>query len=178
MGSDPGHPNGDATISDAQERWKAATTALERVQQVIEQTTTAKPASEIADKALVSDPTARKHLKALVEIGTATAIEEPEATMYVRNEDTVLYQRIQALATEYSRDALIEQIHEMKRRITEFEDVYNAVSPEELTTTLGADAPVGAWEAVAEWQTTERNLHIAQAAINYGRARDLGAATQ
>ena len=29
-----------------------------------------------------------------------------------------------------------------------------------------------------EWQTVERNLHIAQAAINYGRARDLGAATQ
>lgn len=179
MDTGSGQPNSDAgVITEAREDWKSSTTALERVQQVVEQTTTPKTAGEIADEALVSEPTARKHLKSLVEIGTAAATEESGATTYSRNEDTLLYQRIRELATEHSREDLIESVQEMKRRIKEFEDEYDAASPEDLATSLGSAAPEGAWEAVSEWQTTERNLHIAQAAINYGRARDLGAATQ
>ncbi|WP_338742323.1 winged helix-turn-helix domain-containing protein [Haloplanus salilacus] len=179
MGTDSGQPNGDpGAITEAREDWKSSTTALERVQQVVEQTTTPKIAGEIAEEALVSEPTARKHLKSLVEVGTAAATEEGGATKYVRNEDTLLYQRIRELAAEHSRKELIESIQRMKRRIKKFEDDYDAASPEDLATSLGSDASEGAWEAVSEWQTTERNLHIAQAAINYGRARDLGAATQ
>jgi DNA-binding transcriptional ArsR family regulator len=179
MDTDSGEPNSDhGAIIDAREDWKSSTTALERVKQVVEQTTTPRTAGAIADEALVSEPTARKHLKSLVEVGMAAATEESGATKYARNEDSLLYQRIRELATEYSRDELIESVQEMKRRIKDFEDRYDAASPEELATSLEGDAPDGAWEVVSEWQTTERNLHIAQAAINYGRARDLGAATQ
>ncbi|QLC34364.1 winged helix-turn-helix transcriptional regulator [Halarchaeum sp. CBA1220] len=179
MGSDADDANtAPQAVADARADWKSSTTALERVQQVIEQTTTPKTAGEVAEEALVSEPTARKHLKSLVEVGTAAATEESGATKYARNEDTLLYQRIRELATEHSREELIESIQEMKHRITGFEDEYDAASPEDLATSLESDAPEGAWEAVSEWQTTERNLHIAQAAINYGRARDLGAATQ
>jgi DNA-binding transcriptional ArsR family regulator len=179
MGTDPGQPSGNhGAIAEARDDWKSSTTALERVQQVIEHTTTPKTASEIADEALVSEPTARKHLKSLVEVGTATATEEAGATTYARNEDTLLYRRIRTLATEHTRDELLESVQGMKRRINEFETEYDAASPEDLATSLENDAPDGAWEAVSEWQTVERNLHIAQAAINYGRARDLGAATQ
>lgn len=179
MGADSGQPNSDSgAIAEAREDWKSSTTALERVQQVVEQTTTPQTAGEIADEALVSEPTARKHLRSLVEVGTATATEERGATKYTRNEDTLLYQRIRELATEHSREELLESVQAMKRRIKEFGDEYDAASPEDLATSLGSDAPEGAWEAVSEWQTAERNLHIAQAAINYSRARDLGAATQ
>jgi predicted transcriptional regulator len=179
MGTDSGQPNSeDGPIAEARDDWQRSTTALERIQAVIEQTMEGKTAGEIADDALVSEPTARKHLKALVEVGTATANEERGATKYARNEDTLLYRRIRELATEHSRDALMKSIQEMKHRINELETEYDAASPEELVTSLDGDAPTGAWEAVSEWQTTERNLHIAQAAINYGRARDLGATTQ
>lgn len=179
MGSDSEEQGGGERVAlDARQDWKRSTTALERVQQVIEQTTTPKTAGEIADEALVSEPTARKHLKSLVEVGTAIASEEPNATMYSRNEDTLLYQRIRELATERTQDELIESIQAMKHRIREFEDEYDAASPEDLATSLGTAVPEDAWEAVSEWQTTERNLHIAQAALNYGRARDLGAAMQ
>lgn len=179
MGLNSDRPNtGHRAIADAREDWKSSTTALERVQQVVEQTTMPQTAGEIADEALVSEPTARKHLKSLVEVGTAAATEESDATKYARNEDTLLYQRIRELATKQSREELIESVQEMKRRIRNFEDEYDAASPEGLATSLGSDARDGAWEAVSDWQTTERNLHIAQAAINYGRARDLGAATQ
>jgi predicted transcriptional regulator len=179
MGSDGDRVADDSgAITEAREDWKSSTTALERVQQVVEQTTAPKTASQIADEALVSEPTARKHLKSLVNVGTAAAIEEAGATRYARNEDTILYRRIRELATEQSREDLIESVQQMKTRIRELEEEYDAASPEELATTLDGAAPTGAWEAVSEWQTTERNLHIAQAAINYGRARDLGAASQ
>lgn len=179
MSPDSSQPNSNTgTIENARKDWKDSTTALQRVQQVVEQTTTAKTAGEIADEALVSEPTARKHLKSLLEVGTAAATEESGATKYARNEDTLLYRRIRELATEHSREAVIESIQEMKRRIKKFEADYDAASPEDLATSLESDASEDAWEAVSEWQTTERNLHIAQAAINYGRARDLGAATQ
>lgn len=179
MGTDSEQPSGNhEAIAEARDEWKNSTTALERVHQVVEQTTTAKTAGEIADEALVSEPTARKHLNSLVEVGTAAATEERGATKYARNEDTLLYRRIRTLATDHTREELIESVHEMKGRINEFENKYDAASPEDLATSLENDAPDGAWEAVSEWQTVERNLHIAQAAINYGRARDLGAATQ
>ena len=171
-------PDGDEALFEAQEDWKRSTTALERVRQVVEQTTDPRTASEFAEEALVSEPTARKHLRSLVEVGTATATEMAGATRYARNEDTLLYRRIRELATEYSRDELIERVQRMKRRIGAFEEEYDAASPEDLATSLEGDVPAEAWEAVSEWQTTERNLHIAQAAINYGRARDLGATTQ
>jgi predicted ArsR family transcriptional regulator len=179
MGPDPdGTAEDSEAVTEARESWKSSTTALERVQQVIEQTTTPQTAKEIADEALVSEPTARKHLKSLVEIGTAAATEKAGATRYARNEDTVLYQRIRELATEQSREELIDSVQQMKSRIRELEDEYDAASPEDLVTSLDGAAPSETWEDVSEWQTTERNLHIAQAAINYGRARDLGAATQ
>ena len=179
MDTEPTQSDGGSdAVSKARDDWKRSTTALERVQQVTEQTLTPKTAAEVADEALVSEPTARKHLNSLVEIGTASAMENGAATRYRRDEDTALYQRIRELATEQTRQELIESVREMKRRIGEFEETYDAASPEDLATSLENDAPDGAWKAVSDWQTTERNVHIAQAAINYGRARDLGAATQ
>lgn len=179
MNTDDDHrPSEDEVIAEARDDWTASTTALERVQQVVEQTTTPKTAGEIADEALVSEPTARKHLESLAEVGRATSTEEGGATTYIRNEDALLYRRIRELATEHSREELVERIQQMKRRLDELEAEYDAASPTELATSLDGDAPDDAWEAVSEWQTTERNLHIAQAAINYGRARSLGTATE
>lgn len=171
-------PGESSAVTGAREDWKNSTTALERLRQVIEQTTTPKTAGELADEALVSEPTARKHLQSLVKVGAATATEENGATKYARNEDTLLYQRIRELSAEHSREELIESVQEMKRWINDLKEEYDAASPEGLATSLGGDASADAWQAVSEWQTAERNLHIAQAAINYGRARDLGAATQ
>lgn len=167
----------DDTVTAARRDWKASTTALQRVRQVIERTTDPKTASEVAGEALVSEPTARKHLDALVDVGTATTSRDGATTTYARDADTQLYRRIRDLATDHGREELLDRIREIKRRLAEFEAEYDAASPEEFAASLDNDAPPGAWEAVSEWQTAERNLYIAQAAVNYGRARDLGAAT-
>jgi len=165
-------------IQTAQQDWKDSTTALERVKQVSQQTTTPQSVRTIAEEALVSEPTARKHLNALVEIGTVTATTESGTTKYSRNEDQLLYQRIRDLASEHSRETLIDEIQTLKQRLNELKSEYDAASPETLASNLPTDADDNTWEAIAEWQTVERNLHIAQAAINYERARDIGRVTE
>ncbi|RJX47874.1 winged helix-turn-helix domain-containing protein [Halonotius pteroides] len=177
MSSDQNTGNEDP-IQAAEAEWKASTTALERVKQVSEQTTTTEPVSEIATEALVSEPTARKHLNALVEIGTVTKTTESGTTKYSRDDDQLLYQRIRTLASEHSRETLIDEIQDLKQRLDELKTEYDAVSPETVVTDLSTDAVESDWEAVAEWQTVERDLHIAQAAINYERAREIGRATE
>jgi len=177
MSSEHDKGNHDA-IHSAEAEWKASTTALERVKQVSEQTTTPKPVSAIATEALVSEPTARKHLSALVEIGTVTTTTESGTTKYSRDDDQLLYQRIRTLASEHSRETLIDEIQTLKRQLDELKTEYDVVSAETFVTTLPADAHDSDWEALAEYQTVERNLHIAQAALNYERARELGRATE
>jgi predicted ArsR family transcriptional regulator len=51
--------------------WKEKTTPFERVYEIVEQTHDGQSAAEIADRALVSEPTARRHCKALVNTGLA-----------------------------------------------------------------------------------------------------------
>lgn len=171
-------PENEDPIQAAEADWKASTTALERIKQVSEQTTTPQPVSAIATEALVSEPTARKHLNALVEVGTVTKTSEGGTTKYSRDDDQLLYQRIRTLASEHSRETIIDEIQDLKQRLDELKSEYDAVSPETVVTNLSADATESDWEAVAEWQTVERDLHIAQAAINYERARELGRATE
>lgn len=154
----------------AEREWKASTTAFERVEAVLRRTTEWESAAAVADRALVSEPTARKHLSALVESGYASAIETGSATRYRRNPDQRRLERVQRLADEYSRDELATSIREMKRRIRDFEGRYDATSPEELVATLAPDDDEG-WEAVSRWQTTRRNLAFAKTALSFTETR-------
>jgi len=177
MSSDHTHESDDP-IQAAKAEWKASTTALERIKQVSEQTATSQPVSAIATEALVSEPTARKHLAALVEVGTVTKTTESGTTKYSRDDDQHLYQRIRTLASEHSQETLIDEIQDLKQRLDELKSEADAVSPETIVTNISADTTESDWDAVAEWQTVERDLHIAQAAINYERARELGRAIE
>ena len=51
--------------------WKDDTTPFERVYEIIEHTHKGQSAAEIANRALVSEPTARRHCKTLVNTGFA-----------------------------------------------------------------------------------------------------------
>jgi len=53
------------------EEWKTETTPFERVYEIIEQTHDGQSAAEIAERALVSEPTARQYCKTFVNTGFA-----------------------------------------------------------------------------------------------------------
>ncbi|MFC7213477.1 winged helix-turn-helix domain-containing protein [Saliphagus sp. GCM10025334] len=149
--------------------WKAETTPFERVYEVVEQTHDGQSAADIAERALVSEPTARRHCKALVNTGFAEAEQEGRSTIYKRNADRVLMTRIRELRRETTREELLDGIKRMKREIRRYEDQYDVVSPEELSRELDADDGQG-WEDLSTWRTTRQNLAIAQAALAYSEA--------
>ncbi len=149
--------------------WKAETTAFERVYEIIEQTHDGQPAASIAERALVSEPTARRHCKALVNTGFAETEPDGQTTLYKRNSDRVLMSRIRELREKTTRDELLAGIKQMKTEIRQYEDQYDVVSPEELAQKLDAEESNG-WDDLSTWKTTRQNLAVAQAALAYSEA--------
>jgi len=152
--------------------WKAETTPFERVYEIVEQTHDGQSAADIADRALVSEPTARRHCKSLVNTGFVETEREGQTTLYKRNSDRVLMSRIRELRDETDRTELLEGIKEMKTEIRRYEDRYDVVSPEELSQQLDADETAG-WDDLTAWRTTRQNLAVAQAALAYDEASHL-----
>ncbi len=150
-------------------QWKAATTPFERIYEIIEQTHDGQSAATIAERALVSEPTARRHCKALVNTGFAETESAGQTTLYKRNADRILMSRIRELREETTRDELLAGIKRMKTEIRQYEDQYDVVSPEELAQKLDAEETDG-WEDLSAWQTTRQNLAVAQAALAYSEA--------
>ena len=149
--------------------WKADTTPFERVYEIVEQTHDGQSAAEIADRALVSEPTARRHAKTLVNTGFAEMEQDGQTTLYKRNSDRILMSRIRELREEVTQSELLNGIKEMKSKIRRYEDRYDVVSPEELSQQLDADETEG-WEDLTAWRTTRQNLAVAQAALAYDKA--------
>jgi predicted ArsR family transcriptional regulator len=166
---------GDDAWDDINERvkeeWKAETTPFERVYEVLEQTHTGSSAAELAERALVSEPTARRHLDAFVNTGFASTTQDGRTTLYRRDEERVLMTRIRELRDQADSDDLIKGIKRMKAAIRDYEDRYGALSPEELARQLPTDADA-AWEDVSAWKTTRQNLAVAQAALAYDEASE------
>lgn len=150
-------------------KWKADTTPFERVYEVVEATHDGASAATIAERALVSEPTARSHCTALVNTGFAETDVDGQTTLYRRNADRVLMSRIHELREEADRDELLDGIKRMKAEIRRYEDRYDVVTPEDLARTLDADEPTG-WDDLSAWQTTRQNLAVAQAALAYDEA--------
>jgi len=149
--------------------WKEDTTPFERVYEIIEQTHEGQSAAEIADRALVSEPTARRHCKSLVNTGFAEPEQDGQTTLYRRNRDRILMSRIRELREQTDRGELLDGIERMKSEIRRYEERYGVVSPEELVRKLDADDTDG-WNDLTAWKTTRQNLAVAQAALAYDEA--------
>lgn len=153
------------------DQWKADTTPFERVYEIIEQTHEGASAATVGERALVSEPTARRHCESLVNTGFADTEQDGRTTLYKRNEDRILMARIREIRRELSREEIIDGIRRMKGEIRGYEEAYDALSPEELARQLSGENADG-WDDVTAWKTTRRNLAIAQAALAYDEASD------
>lgn len=153
----------------AREAWKAETTPFERVYEVIEEAHEGASAAEVAERALISEPTARRHCTALVNTGFAATESEGRTTLYKRDPDRVLMTRIRELRETASREEIVERVREMKHDLRAYETEYDAQSPEALARDLGSKDTSG-WNDLTDWQTTRRNLAIANAALAYDEA--------
>ena len=146
------------------EEWKAETTPFERVREVLLSTTNPQYAKELAERARVSEPTARKHLQILVEAGIAQTVSTGRGEQYKRSRQTVAMQRISELHTQLSREELANGIQDLREQVKTYQDEYSATTPDDLALQIES-AETDEWTAVSEWRALEKNLHVAQAAL-------------
>jgi hypothetical protein len=148
----------------AVEEWVEETTPFERVKDVLDTTTEPQFAKEIADRAQVSEPTARKHLSTFAEVGHAEAVPAEQGTTYKRSAQSVATRRIAAIHREYSKQELIDSIKRLREQIDSLRDEYGANDPDDLTYEL--ESGDEGWRAVTRWRTLEENLDVAKAALS------------
>ena len=144
--------------------WKEATTAFDRITTIID--TTAEPAfaREIAERAAVAEPTARRHLKSLAEVGRVTAVSADGGTKYKRSPSTLAMRRIAALHANYSKEELQDALADLREKLATIREEYGVSDADDLATELeiGDDS----WTDVSRMRDLEENLDIAKAALN------------
>ena len=158
MADDPAGLNERVT-----EKWKADTSPGERVRTVMKRTYDPQSVATIAERALTSETTARKHLDVLAEDGFVEAVSPPEerGTWYKRAPRSVVLERAQQILDSVDVQTLSARVTDLRETVREFEDRTGAESPRAAAI---ADAEVDA-AAMAEWQTARRNLKLSRAAL-------------
>lgn len=154
------------------EEWKRRTDGFDRVRTTLERTRDGRSAAEIAESAFVSEKTARKHLVRLVDLNRAVTVRDGRTTRYKRDANTHVIDRISELRREQSRDTLVDGIQRMRGDIETFRERYGVEDAEELAIQLEPGDTDEAWMDLSEWQTKERHLALARAALSFGRAAD------
>jgi len=168
-------PDGGATPRDvneaAEEEWIEETTPFERVSAIVRRTYEPQRAAAIAERARVSATTARKHLRALIESGDVTTVEDGGATCYRRSETAIVTEHAEALLDERTPSELASDITRMKTDLRNLREAHGVESPEAFARELDVtDADTDHGDILAEWQTTRRNLALAEAALAIGEA--------
>jgi len=157
------------------DEWVEETTPFERVYDVVRRTYDPQSADEIGERARVSPTTARKHLRTLEDAGEVTASQDGQTTLYRRSETAVVTEHAKALLAERTTEEIASGIAEMKATIRDWRDEYDVESPEEFARTMDVDdADDDRGALLTEWQTTRRNLALAQAALAIGEASRSG----
>lgn len=172
-------PDGGTERSDVNddvvEEWVEETTPFDRVYEIIRRTYDPTSASQIADRARISSTTARKHLRTLVDAGEVTTSRDGQTLLYRRSETGIVTEHAQSLLAERTLEEIASGIAAMKTQIQDWRDEHGVDSPEELARELDiddADSDYGV--LLREWQTTRRNLALAQATLTIGEARRTG----
>lgn len=158
-----------------EEEWIEETTPFERVYEIIRTTYNPASAGEIADRARVSATTARKHLRTLESAGEVTTSQDGQTTCYRRSETAIVTEHAQSLLAELSPEEIASGIADMKAQIQEWREEYGVDSPEEFARERDVDDVDSDYGALlTEWQTTRRNLALAQATLAIGEASNTG----
>lgn len=163
-------PKYDNVNEAAVEEWKQETTTRERVRSVVQRIQEPTPASTIADRAHASEPVVRDTLADLVEIGLVETLETRQGTLYKRNDQMYIYRQVVDLQESYDEEELVTKLQDLKETINSLREKYGAESPMELAQELDPGDTEG-WEDHTTWQTAQKNLYLAKAAISFSDAR-------
>lgn len=145
------------------EEWKADTTPGERVRTIMKRTYDPQAVATIAERALTSETTARKHLDILTEDGFVEAVSpaNKRGIWYKRAPRSVVLERAQQILDATDVETLSARVGDLRETVREFEERAGAESPR----AAAIDGANLSDEAITEWQTARRNLKLARAAL-------------
>lgn len=146
--------------------WKQETTTRERVRSVVQRIQEPTLASTIADRARASEPVARDTLADLNDLGVVATLETGHGTLYKRNDQMDIYRQIVEIHKTYDEGQLVARLQELKGTVNALRDKYGVESPTELAQELDPD-DADSWEDHTKWQTAQKNLSLAKAAISF-----------
>jgi len=158
---------------EVRDEWLEETDGFDRVKTVLRQTTEPKSANEISGIADVADKTAKKHLERLVDLGVAERLSTGSGETYRRSRDWYVNREISRLRVDLSDEDLQQGIQRMLDDIRAYRRKYDAEAPEDLLMDIEPDDDREVWLDLSDWETTERNLAIARAAVRFEEASDL-----
>ncbi|MCU4975407.1 hypothetical protein OB955_22195 [Halobacteria archaeon AArc-m2/3/4] len=93
------------------DEWVDEATTFQRVRSVMRTTYDGQPASEIADRARVSETTARKHLEDLAESGSVESASSTEGpTLYTRSTESLILEEASDILERVETGELVQQI--------------------------------------------------------------------
>ena len=156
------HWKGDVNDAVVKE-WQAETTTFDRVRQVIDVTSEPRTAGTIAERARVSEPTARKHLDTLAEAGRVKRTQTDTGVRYMRAPQMLATERIAAIHRDHTRAEIQEAIRDLREELSELRAQYGVSDADAFALELDADAD--GWDDLTRWQQAEQHLDIARAAL-------------
>lgn len=159
----PGDWSGDVNEAVVED-WVDDTTTFQRVQEVVDVTHEPQTAAQIAERARVSEPTARKHLSTMADAGRVTAIQTESGARYKRSSQAVAMRRIAAIHEAHTKQELREEIRALTEEIAALEDEYGVTDPDALAVELGNDDE--GWADLTRWRQANENLDLARAALS------------
>jgi predicted transcriptional regulator len=141
----------------------------QRIYGTVLQTREPTTASAIAEQVECDPKTARKYLRWFADLGVVTHRDGHPAT-YERNDAYFEWRRSNRLAANHSIDTLQNRVRELTARITEYEDAYDAASPDEVDAVAVAKASDeltidDVYGDLADWETAREERE------RYERAR-------
>ncbi|CCQ32862.1 transcriptional regulator protein [Halorhabdus tiamatea SARL4B] len=178
--NDQNQPDEFADVNEVvEDEWEAETTPYERIRHVVAHAYSPVSADAVAEDALTTPKTARKHLDALAEEGfVETSPGEHGGTLYRRSPESLVVEQAADILEHSRTDELATRVTEMRERLNEYRTEYGVDSPEELAvertnqTLTESDSPQEEVdpETVRDWKTLRRNLAFANAALSIGTA--------
>jgi DNA-binding IscR family transcriptional regulator len=176
-------PNPPEKFSDVNEAvsddWESETTPYERIRHAIAHTYSPISADAVAEDALTTPKTARKHLNTLTEEGfVETETGEHGGTLYRRSPESLVVEQAADILEHVSTDELVTRIQEMREQLSAYQSEFGVESPEELVVNQTNQVLAAAEstpdepdpETIREWKTLRRNIAFANAALSIGHA--------
>lgn len=153
------------------ERWIEETSAFDRVRSVAFTLQRPETAGDIADRAHVSEKTARGHLRRLVEMDVLLEETDGGATTYYPDPAYMRYREVRTLAREHDRDELTDLVATLKHDIESWRDEFDVETPEELRASVADEAvseqAVYERQQVAEdWEYAAHRLDLIKDALS------------